>query len=126
MTKEELAKEYVNKLYAEKVSKEDYDKGGRILYRSEDISDAFLDGLNAGRPKWRNVFTKGEPYAHEYWDIPQDNLPNENFYFVKLKNGFVKICELKYDIFGKGKCFYDLKGGKQSNVAFWLEYPTEA
>lgn len=30
---------------------EDYDKDGWILYRCEDISDAFL----AGRPKWHKV-----------------------------------------------------------------------
>lgn len=83
----------------------------------------FLAGLKEGRPKWRNIFTKGEPYAYEYWDIPQDNLPNENFYFVKLKNGFIKICELKYDPWSKKKYFYDLHGGKQSDVAEWLDYP---
>jgi len=55
MTDEEMAKEYVDKLYAEKVSKEDYDKDGWILYRSEDISDAFLAGIKAGRPKWHKV-----------------------------------------------------------------------
>lgn len=55
MTKEELAKEYVDKLCAEKVSKEDYDKDGWILYRCEDISDAFLNGLKTGRPKWHKV-----------------------------------------------------------------------
>lgn len=55
MTDKELAKEYVDKLYAEKVSKEDYDKDGWILYRSDDISDAFLDGIKAGRPKWHKV-----------------------------------------------------------------------
>ena len=55
MTDKELAKEYVDKLYAEKVSKEDYDKDGWILYRSDDISDAFLDGLKVGRPKWHKV-----------------------------------------------------------------------
>lgn len=64
MTDKELAKEYVDKLYAEKVSKEDYDKDGRILYRGEDISDAFLDGLKAGRPKWHKV-ADGDLPKHE-------------------------------------------------------------
>jgi len=64
MTKEELAKEYVDKLYAEKVSKKDYDKDGRILYRSDDISDAFLSGLEASRPKWHKV-ADGDLPKHE-------------------------------------------------------------
>ena len=31
----------------------------------------------------------------------------ENFYFVKLKNVFIKICELKYDHWSRKKCFYE-------------------
>lgn len=86
--------------------------------------ESYLAGLKAGRPQWHKVF-EGEPYSCEYWDLPQDRLPEtENFYFVKLKNGFIKICELKYDHWSGKKCFYDLHGGKQSNVAEWLDYPT--
>ena len=85
--------------------------------------DGFLAGLRAGRPEWHKIF-KGDPMCVEYWDLPQDNLPkNENFYFVKLKNGFIKICEIKYDTFSGRKCFYDLHGGKQSEVVEWLDYP---
>lgn len=88
----------------------------------EYIKQAHLAGLKAGR-KWHKIF-KGDPMCVEYWDLPQDNLPKvENFYFVKLKNGFIKICELKYDTFSKRKYFYNLHGYKQSNVAEWLDYP---
>ena len=87
----------------------------------------FLAGLKTGKPQWHKVFTEGEPYSFEYWDIPQDNLPKvENFYFVKLKNGYVKICKLKYDQWSKQKKFYDLHGGTQSDVAEWLDYPNVA
>lgn len=55
MTDKELAKEYVDKLYAEKVNNKDFDKDGHILYQSEDISDAFLAGVEAGKPKWHKV-----------------------------------------------------------------------
>ena len=79
--------------------------------------------LKAGRPKWHKIF-EDKPYYNEYWDLPQDRLPEiENFYFVKLKNGFIKICELKHDHWSRKKCFYDLNGGTQSNVAEWLDYP---
>lgn len=88
------------------------------------IKQAFISGLKAGRPKWHKVF-ENDPYYNEYWDLPQDRLPKTaNFYFVKLKNGFIKICELKYDHWSGKKCFYDLHGGKQSNIAEWLDYPT--
>ena len=86
--------------------------------------EGFVDGLKACRPEWHKIF-KGDPMCVEYWDLPQDTLPKvENFYFVKLKNGYIKICELKCDTFSRKKCFYDLHGGKQSNVAEWLDYST--
>ncbi len=84
----------------------------------------YIAGATENAPKWHKIFVDSEPYNYEYWECPQETLPkNENFYFVKLKNGFVKICELKYDCWSKKKYFYDLHGGKQSNVAEWLEYP---
>lgn len=87
---------------------------------------AYLHGLKDGKPKWHNVFGNTPPYSYEYWDLPQDNLPKiENFYFVKLKNGFIKVCELKYCPWSRMKYFYDLHGGKQSNVVEWLDYPKE-
>lgn len=49
MTDKERAKEYVDKLYAEKVNNKDFDKDGRILYQSKDISDAYLAGLKTGK-----------------------------------------------------------------------------
>lgn len=91
---------------------------------NQSIEQAFLAGLKAGKLKWHKVF-ESDPYYNEYWDLPQDRLPKiANFYFVKLKNGFIKICELKYDHWSRKMCFYDLHGGKQSNVAEWLDYPT--
>ena len=123
MTEEEISKkadEFVNSLGFTK----DYSLA-RKAEMGESWSRGYLAGLHEGQPKWHKVFINGKPYSYEYWDLPQDNLPqNENFYFVKLKNGFVKICELKYDHWSKQKCFYDLHGGKQSNVAEWLDYPT--
>lgn len=76
--------------------------------------------------QWHKIFTDSTPYNYEYWDLPQETLPQiENFYFVKLKNGFIKICELKYDVHSKKKYFYDLHGWTQSDVAEWLDYPKE-
>ena len=72
MTDKELAKEYVDKLYAEKVSNEDYDKDGWILYRSEDIGDAFLAGLKAGKDT--NVSTKWHDLRKNPNDLPKENM----------------------------------------------------
>ena len=113
MTDEEKAKEWVrtNSGYSTKE------------FHGQKAIEAFLAGLEAGRPKWHKIF-EDKPYYNEYWDLPQDRLPEiENFYFVKLKNGFIKICELKYDHWSRKKCFYNLSGGTQSNVAEWLDYP---
>lgn len=117
-TDEEKAEEYADSI-ADSID------GYEIkTYSTSDIEQAYLAGLKAGRPKWHKVF-ENDPYYNEYWDLPQDRLPKiENFYFVKLKNGFIKICELKYDHWSGKKCFYDLHGGKQSNIAEWLDYPT--
>lgn len=124
MTDEELAKEYAHKhVYYEVAKRED---GTDYAKEVSDVTieQSFLAGLKEGRPKWHKVFVDSEPYCYEYWDLPQDNLPKiENFYFVKLKNGFIKVCELKYDPWSRKKFFYDLHGGKQSNVAEWLDYP---
>ena len=93
---------------------------------SEEIKQAYIAGAKEHAPQWHKIFTNSTPYNYEYWDLPQETLPQiQNFYFVKLKNGFIKICELKYDVHSKKKCFYDLHGGKQSNVAEWLDYPKE-
>lgn len=117
MTDEEKAEEYYYKAYPTTLSIGEEERKKKVM-------DSFLSGLKAGRPKWHKIF-EGEPYYNEYWDLPQDNLPEiMNFYFVKLKNGFIKICELRYDHWSRKKCFYDLHGGKQSNVAEWLDYPT--
>ena len=113
ITDEEKAKEWVrtNSGYSTKE------------FHGQKAIEAYLAGLKAGRPKWHKIF-EDKPYYNEYWDLPQDRLPEiENFYFVKLKNGFIKICELKYDHWSRKKCFYDLNGGTQSNVAEWLDYP---
>lgn len=143
MTDEEMAKEYANE------NKRIYDSDEYADFIDYIVlKEAFLAGFKAGRKaereyaknnifttmkeqgffpvgKWHKIF-EGEPYYNEYWDLPQDRLPKiENFYFVKLKNGFIKICELKYDHWSGKKCFYDLHGGKQSNVAEWLDYPEQ-
>ena len=101
---------------------EDYSLGKETAYTfAERAYDA---GVTENAPKWHKIFVASEPYSYEYWELPQETLPkNGNFYFVKLKNGFIKICELKYDCWSKKKYFYDLHGGKQSDVAEWLEYP---
>ena len=117
MTDEELADKYAEEYFGKRTELVE-------LWKIKSYKNAFLAGLKAGRPQWHKIF-ESEPYSYEYWDLPQDNLPKiENFYFVKLKNGFVKICELKYDHWSRKKYFYDLHGGKQSNVAEWLDYPT--
>lgn len=146
MTDEEMAKEYVYN----KAHKNYFDLVifGKAYFSEYSMKQAFLAGLKAGRKaereyaknnifttmkeqgffpvgKWHKIF-EGEPYYNEYWDLPQDRLPEiMNFYFVKLKNGFIKICKLEYDHWSKKKCFYDLHGGKQSNVAEWLDYPEQ-
>ena len=136
MTDEEKAEEYYYKAYPTTLSIGEEKRKKKVM-------DIFLAGLKTGKEtekeyvknnaftsmkescgKWHKIF-EGEPYPTEYWDLPQDNLPKiMNFYFVKLKNGFIKICELKYDHWSRKLCFYDLHGGKQSNVAEWLDYPT--
>lgn len=96
------------------------------VYEALDIDRAYFAGAKKYAQQWHKIFTDSTPYNYEYWDLPQETLPQiQNFYFVKLKNGFIKICELKYDVHSKKKCFYDLHGGKQSNVAEWLDYPKE-
>lgn len=118
---EELAKQYIDRCT---------ERAGFVIL-TENIKKDFIDLFVAGfmkclelnkEIKWHKIF-KDKPY-NEYYDLPQGNLPkNENFYFVKLKNGYIKICELKYDPWNKRKYFYDLHGMKQSNVAEWLDYP---
>lgn len=123
MTDEEMAEKYAKGLC--KTCKVDVCRHSKIqtCATKESLKQAYLAGLKAGRPKWHKIF-EDEPYYNEYWDLPQDRLPKiENFYFVKLKNGFIKICELKHDHWSRKKCFYDLNGGTQSNVAEWLDYP---
>lgn len=101
-----------------------YERGVDTKTCFDELEHLLERAFRAGRLQWHKVF-EGNPYSYEYWDLPQNNLPKiENFYFVKLKNGFVKICELKYDHWSRKKYFYDLHGIKQSNVAEWLDYPT--
>ena len=115
MKDEELAEEYYYKTYPVTLNIGEEE-------RKKEVTDIFLEGLKAGRPQWHKIF-EGDPYNYEYWDLPQDRLPKiENFYFVKLKNGFIKVCELKYDPWDRKKYFYDLHGGKQSDIAEWLDY----
>ena len=135
MKDEEMAEEYTKNLLKKLGIKEDMllenqpkylrqESMNFVALDVENVTDGFLAGLKAGRPQWHKV-VEGDPYNYEYWDLPQDKLPKiEDFYFVKLKNGFIKICELKYDHWSGKKHFYDLHGGKQSNVAEWLDYPT--
>lgn len=119
MKDEELAREYA---ICRTYPRFETNYIGNFVLR--EVEGAFLAGLKAGRPQWHKIF-ESEPYNYEYWDLPQDRLPKiENFYFVKLKNRFIKICELKYDHWSGKKFFYNLHGGKQSNVAEWLDYPT--
>lgn len=116
------------KEYANKTQFTEYDNYSlsESLDISEEIKQAYIAGAKEHAQQWHKIFTDSTPYCYEYWDLPQETLPQiENFYFVKLKNGFIKICELKYDTWSKKKCFYDLHGGKQSNVAEWLDYPKE-
>ena len=117
MTDEEMAEEYLQSIEGDDCV---------IITDREERKQAFLAGLKAGRPQWHKIFVNSEPYNYEYYECPQETLPKkQGFYFVRLKNGFVKICELKSDIlFGRKKIFYNLHGGTQSNVAEWLEYPT--
>ena len=123
MTKDELkqkAEEYGNgmAMYYESAH-------GKIPSQLEKyLRNAYIAGATENAPKWHKIFVDSEPYNYEYWECPQETLPKkQGFYFVRLKNGFVKICELKSDIFGRRKLFYNLHGGAQSNVAEWLEYP---
>lgn len=119
MTDEELKKEAIK--YAV-----DYPTAFGRGYKRVDLRVAYIAGAKEHAQQWHKIFTNSTPYNYEYWDLPQETLPQiENFYYVKLKNGFIKICELKYDVHSKKKYFYDLHGGKQSDVAEWLDYPKE-
>lgn len=111
MTDKELAKEYVDKLYAEKVSKEDYDKDGRILYRSEDISDAFLAGQKAGRLKWRDL--RKDP----------NDLPRQDETFTTK----ISIPVMTHPSYQFAEYYFDEKKwfsrGEEVNVIAWCEIP---
>ena len=109
MTDEEMAKEYVDKLYAEKVSKEDYDKDGRILYRSEDISDAYLAGLEAGRPKWHKVADG---------DLPKGNCENILLY---NKDHFCVTHSYSLGYYENGVFYNDCE--MEEDTIAWCEIP---
>ena len=88
-----------------------------------EICLAYIAGAEENGAVWHKVFDR-EPNPCEYWELPQDRLPEtDDYYFVKLKNGYIKIYKLKYDSWSRKKYFYDLSGPKQSNVAEWLAYP---
>lgn len=94
----------------------------KVTHDESTYIDAFIEGFQAGRPKWHRLF-QCIPYC-EYFDYPQDTLPKvENFYFVRLKNGYIKVCELKSESLNGRKYFYDLHGCRQSNIVEWLDYP---
>lgn len=115
---EKLAQEYAdeNKIVC------GTDKYGYITTDCVGLKEAFMTGFKVGRPKWNKFFESALPYYDKHWGLSQDGLPKiDNFYFVKLKGGFVKICKLN-NLSGK-MCFYDLYGEKQSNVVEWLDYP---
>lgn len=148
MKDEEMFNEWKSEQYKDQSTEEKMEFVEHLHTFPRYFKKAFLAGLKAGRKaereyaknnifttmkeqgffpvgKWHKIF-EGKPYYNEYWDLPQDRLPEiMNFYFVKLKNGFIKICKLEYDHWSKKKCFYDLHGGKQSNVAEWLDYPEQ-
>jgi hypothetical protein len=71
MTEQELAKGYVDKLYAEKVNNKDFDKDGHILYQSKDISDAYLAGYNAALGEY-------DPFK-EYFEKESEEIIDEKF-----------------------------------------------
>lgn len=133
-TKKEL-KFYVNKLANKFIKRnhilECYDGSVAKIIKKAYISAYFICIHHCNteikhKQQWHKIFVENTPYNYEYWDLPQETLPKiENFYFVKLKNGFIKICELKYDVHSKKKYFYDLHGWTQSDVAEWLDYPKE-
>lgn len=109
MTKEELAKEYVNKLYAEKVNNKDFDKDGRILYRSEDISDAFLAGQKAGKPKWHKVADG---------DLPKGNCENILLY---NKDHFCVTHSYSLGYYENGVFYNDCE--MEEDTIAWCEIP---
>lgn len=109
MTDKELAKEYVDKLYAEKVSKKDYDKDGWILYRSEDISDAYLAGLEAGRPKWHKVADG---------DLPKGNCENILLY---NKDHFCVTHSYSLGYYENGVFYNDCE--MEEDTIAWCEIP---
>lgn len=117
---ETLAEEYAN----ENKTVYSTDKYGYITVNYTELKEAFMAGFKVGRPKWNKFFENVLPYDNKHWGLPQDGLPKiDNFYFVKLKSGFIKICKLKYNNLSEKMCFYDLYGEKQSNVVEWLDYP---
>ena len=119
---EKKAKEYRKLKKQEIIDNDDFEKLDRF---DENVEEAYIAGAKENGVEWHEIFIDSKPNPCEYWELPQENLPEkENFYFVKLKNGFIKICELKYDHLSKKKSFYNLRGVKQSNVAEWLDYPT--
>ena len=94
MTDEKMAEEYCNKLYAGKVKNEDYDEYGRLLYRSKEIREAFLAGLEVGEEKVKEE----EAELQQKWleeSFEKSKLIKEN---AELKENF-RICEKNADTY---------------------------
>lgn len=133
MTDKELAKEYVDKLYEEKVIKKDYDKDGSILYRSEDISDAFLAGLKAGKDtnvstKWHKVadgdLPKGEKYGKN--SIHRNIYLKDRYGNLYTGNYYPKDETHAEDCFAVEVLEWGFQGSqfcKRGQIAEWCEIP---
>ena len=116
MIDEEMAEKYCNKLYAGKVKNEDYDEYGRLLYRSKEIKEAFLAGLEVGKEKVKEE----EAELQQKWleeSFEKSKLVKEN---AELKEEIEKMrcCEnCKYNSYWGNElhCNYGLKEALQED-----------
>lgn len=101
MTDEEMAEEYAKPL--------DIKYGGSFVRTTEEVKQAFLAGLKAGRPQWHKVADG---------DLPKEN----KLYFVAIKDNGCAIAyfnglhwETKYNLGDFGHCV--------ETVIAWCEIP---
>ena len=102
MTDEEMAEEYKETVHRWRDSKGE-------LVQEEDVKQAFLDGLKAGRPKWHNL--RKNP----------DDLPKRlNFMSETVVNQIGTPCHYNYE----QECWQNWSFIEIETPVAWCEIPT--
>ena len=99
MTDEEMAEEYAKPL--------DVKYGGSFVRTTEEVKQAFLAGLKAGRPQWHDL-------RKDKNDLPKDTVS------VLISRGTPRTSRARYN--GKWYGYYD--DDEIEDVIAWCEIPT--